>query len=718
MSTSQPPPPPSWFVDVERIRETCRAANTFFFDPLSAEENKKLEWASVLAPKKGARGWFSQDSSRVLRPRPPQREWEIIPEHGVSHRDVAQGSLGVCFFLSCCSCIAGLHPELIENLFPIKTINDEGVFVVRLWLCGGYENIIIDGTFPCRRAPAGFSTFLYGHSTSGNCLWPSIIEKAFAKVHGSYASISAGTTAEAFTTLTGLPVQTFHIGSKEWYEDVQKSPDELFALLHSFSTGACVLAASCGGGSRKDEAAKQFQLRANHAYAILSISVCEQSGRRLIHARDPWSRTECAVAEAPPAQFARDKSKSVGPGEFFISFDNFCQAFNLVTACMTQPVAVRLAAPMSAICLPESNYLPANFCDASILFHVSEPTEITAMVSQEEIRINISNLDNCNSDYFDIGCWVCRLPDQYPGRLTSFLTGSPSQHHQQNNNNSAANNNWVPRVEMAAGSRLARLASTQKILDPGIYVCVPFSFQQHTPQVRNKRLVCTILSSKSTITPLPFDGVNLSSVPPQQQFRADPVAALINRTSARWLVDYVARQPRCEAKMAARGAPWTTWQYSLGEARVIIIASLTARDTQVVVDASSNVGVTHPGRMDSAGHCVLVLPSCHTAVVYFSVPCRYGAYTGQSLIIRNGASWQMSEKSQSRPYSAPAHPHNSNNSNGDGAGVSSFFSALLGRFSGNGAGQQQQLKNDDPGVGFETVCEMFRPFRHNMSVIR
>ena len=118
--------------------------------------------------------------------------------------DIKQGCLGDCYFLSVLSVLAE-HPNRIRKLFITETINDYGIYAVKICKNGEWRHVIVDDFFPCSNKRLG-PCFSKAHR---DALWVLIMEKAWAKLHGSYERIEAGLADNVFRDLTGAPTQFF-----------------------------------------------------------------------------------------------------------------------------------------------------------------------------------------------------------------------------------------------------------------------------------------------------------------------------------------------------------------------------------------------------------------------------------------------------------------------------------------------------------------------------
>ena len=118
---------------------------------------------------------------------------------GIEPNDIRQGMLSDCWFLCALSAIAEF-PHLVKNLFleESQTVSPHGVYKLRLCKNGQWQTVTVDDYFPCW--PGGGPAYSRSH---GNELWVLLLEKAYAKLHGSYAAIKMGWAYEAMCVGVG-----------------------------------------------------------------------------------------------------------------------------------------------------------------------------------------------------------------------------------------------------------------------------------------------------------------------------------------------------------------------------------------------------------------------------------------------------------------------------------------------------------------------------------
>lgn len=113
--------------------------------------------------------------------------------------DIQQGALGNCWLVAVLALIAE-RPRLLEHILLTKELNDEGVYLVRICHNGIWEPIIVDDYFPCTSHK--HLVFSQGKRRQ---LYVPLIEKACAKVFGSYGNLTRGNMLEGLQLLTGAP---------------------------------------------------------------------------------------------------------------------------------------------------------------------------------------------------------------------------------------------------------------------------------------------------------------------------------------------------------------------------------------------------------------------------------------------------------------------------------------------------------------------------------
>jgi len=102
--------------------------------------------------------------------------------------DIMQGALGDCWVLSSMSALAEI-PSRVYNLFGTKKRNKAGIYVINLYDLGVPTAVVVDDYIPTSWDDDGM--YVHTNGTEKE-IWTVLLEKAFAKLNGNYASIIAG----------------------------------------------------------------------------------------------------------------------------------------------------------------------------------------------------------------------------------------------------------------------------------------------------------------------------------------------------------------------------------------------------------------------------------------------------------------------------------------------------------------------------------------------
>lgn len=120
---------------------------------------------------------------------------------------------------------------------------------------------MIDDFVPCKED----GTVAFAKSTDTDDIWPCLVEKAFAKVHGNYDNIIAGFTLEAFGILTGAPT-TMLLHKKN--PDIMDQIEEAAYRQYMITSVSIPLPKA-----EKKDFKSEFGLISSHAYTVLRV--CE-----------------------------------------------------------------------------------------------------------------------------------------------------------------------------------------------------------------------------------------------------------------------------------------------------------------------------------------------------------------------------------------------------------------------------------------------------------
>lgn len=123
--------------------------------------------------------------------------------------------------------------------------------------------VVVDDWIPCEaRGKPAFAT-----SRKVNELWVSVLEKAYAKIHGSYEALEGGLVQDALVDLTGGAGEEIDMRSAQAQIDLASG--RLWSQLLSFKQQGFLLGAGSPSGS--DAEVSSSGIVQGHAYSVLQV---------------------------------------------------------------------------------------------------------------------------------------------------------------------------------------------------------------------------------------------------------------------------------------------------------------------------------------------------------------------------------------------------------------------------------------------------------------
>ncbi|XP_041279922.1 calpain-9 isoform X3 [Onychostruthus taczanowskii] len=206
------------------------------------------------------------------------------------------------------------------------------------WQHNEWLDVVIDD-----RLPTFKGRLIFLHSAELNEFWSALLEKAYAKLNGSYESLKGGSTIEAMEDFTG--------GIGETY-DVKEAPDNFYEILGKALKRCSMVGCSIDTSSAAEsEARTPFGLVKGHAYSVTGIEEVSYRGKQvqLIRIRNPWGQVEwngpwsdnsAEWRSVSPSEQRRLSQAARDDGEFWMKFEDFKVHFDKVEICNLTPDAL------------------------------------------------------------------------------------------------------------------------------------------------------------------------------------------------------------------------------------------------------------------------------------------------------------------------------------------------------------------------------------------
>ncbi|XP_044112496.1 calpain-12 [Neovison vison] len=310
----------------EAIRAACLEEGILFRDPYFPAGPDALGYDELGPDSEKAKGveW--------KRPHEFCAEPQFICED-MSRTDVCQGRLGNCWFLAAAASLT-LYPRLLCRVVPPgQGFQDDyaGVFHFQLWQFGRWVDVVVDDRLPVRE---GKLMFVRSHQR--NEFWAPLLEKAYAKLHGSYEVMRGGHMNEAFVDFTGGVGEVLYLR--------QDIPGLFSAVRHALAKESLVGATAL---SDRGEYRTEDGLVKGHAYSVTGTYKVTLGFTkvRLLRLRNPWGRVEwtgawsdsCPRWDALPAEWREALLVKKEDGEFWMELKDFLRHFNTVQICSLSP---------------------------------------------------------------------------------------------------------------------------------------------------------------------------------------------------------------------------------------------------------------------------------------------------------------------------------------------------------------------------------------------
>ncbi|XP_075291847.1 calpain-6 isoform X2 [Opisthocomus hoazin] len=281
----------------------------------------------------------ASDESLFYQSAPPRKvEWKRPKDlcedphlfvNGISSHDLHQGTLGNCWFVAACSCLA-LRKTLWQRVIP--DFNEQewdpknpekyaGIFRFRFWCFGEWTEVVVDDLLPTVDGE-----LIYCHSNVKNEFWSALLEKAYAKLAGSYEALDGGSAADAIVDFTGAVAESIDLVQGKYGEIISEQMKLFEDLLKVHKRGGLISCSITASSGSANEAETGTGLVVGHAYSVTAIRKLRLGERLMfsfkaeklfmIRLRNPWGKREWSGAWS-------DK----------MTFEDWCKNFTDVDIC-------------------------------------------------------------------------------------------------------------------------------------------------------------------------------------------------------------------------------------------------------------------------------------------------------------------------------------------------------------------------------------------------
>ncbi|XP_030247459.1 calpain-1 catalytic subunit-like [Sparus aurata] len=312
--------------DYQLLKQYCNINRIRYVDDMFPPDRRSIG-KDILSPSDLAAVKWQRPSKIVSNP--------SFVVDGVSRFDFGQGMVGNCWFLASIGALTFQDVILNQVVSPEQNYDEDycGLFHFRFWRFGRWVDVIIDDKLPTING-----RLIFVHSKDPTEFWPALLEKAYAKVCGSYSDMNSGTPSEALVDFTG----GVHICI-----NLSDPPPNLWELMCRAGKSKSLMGCGTPQGDTSANTVLPNGLVQGHAYAVTGVKEVISQGQtvNLVRLWNPWGQGEWNGdwSDGSPlwqtvSPEDREMCLSVcDDGEYWMPLKAFCEFYSDLDICCLCP---------------------------------------------------------------------------------------------------------------------------------------------------------------------------------------------------------------------------------------------------------------------------------------------------------------------------------------------------------------------------------------------
>ncbi|KAG0040817.1 hypothetical protein BGZ82_008875 [Podila clonocystis] len=296
----------------------------------------------------------------------------IFYHDGANPDDIKQGAIGDCWHLASLATLANI-PGLIEQLC-VKKNEKVGVYGFIFFKDGDWVSTVVDDQLCYNIDQTTLKKSLYFSSCAEEReTWLPLLEKAYAKIHGDYESLSGGFSSEGTEDLTG------GVASILFTNDILDI-DQFWSCEMQRVNKQALMGCSI---DHDDPSGERHGIMPRHAYSVLSTATI--NNERIVQVRNPWGKTEWngdwsdQSDKWTPEAIAQVGMEDKDDGKFWMSYKDFLRIFDSLDLCRIFDATWSVA----------SSWIPYNVeprSSGKFHFELDQESETVIVLSQPDTR--------------------------------------------------------------------------------------------------------------------------------------------------------------------------------------------------------------------------------------------------------------------------------------------------------------------------------------------